>query len=270
LLRIALPWSQRVLRDRRETRTVRTRHGFQLSVELDDWLGRHVYVTGEYEPGTSRVIGDLLRPGDTVIDVGANIGYFTLLASRRIGASGTVFAFEPLPRTRDGLERNLQLNGVSNVLVRAEAASNVAGEATFYEGPPTHRGTSSLRPLENASRRIRIRTDRLDDVLPEDCRINLVKIDVEGAEYQVLEGMDARIRRDRPDLVVEVTDEYLRVTGASAEQLCRWLFERGYRMFVIDNEGLVPVEGYTAALPRQFNALFSSRPELPSPLRKGR
>src|SRR5262245_28883505 len=74
LLNAALPLSRSVLRERRY-RTVRTRHGFRLRVNLGDWLGRHVYLTGDYEPQTARLISSLLRPGDLFVDVGANIGF---------------------------------------------------------------------------------------------------------------------------------------------------------------------------------------------------
>src|SRR5262249_41087030 len=163
--------------------------GFRLRIKPQDWLGRHVYVTGEYEPATSRVIEALLRPGDTFLDIGANIGYFTLLASRRVGKAGLVFAFEPVPQTRENLLRNVRLNCATNVVVREEAVADSTGEDSFFLGPPDHSGISSLRSLLNASGVLKIRKTRLDDLLPPGTRVDLIKIDIEGAEYHALRGM---------------------------------------------------------------------------------
>jgi FkbM family methyltransferase len=249
-------------------RVVRTRHGFRIQVDPGDWLGRHVFVTGDYEPETSRLIAELLPPGGTMIDVGANIGFFSLLAARCVGTSGKVIAFEPLPVTRRHLERNLQLNGMAQVVVRGEAVCDRPGEdITFYEGPRDHRGISSCRPIERASRVHRVRAGRLDDLLPADRRVDLIKIDVEGAECQALDGMARLLRRDHPDVIVEVTDRYLRDLGHSAEALCSRLRGHGYEMYAIGHGGLVPIAGDLSALPGQFNALFTARSRLPDRVR---
>src|SRR5262249_38224168 len=125
VLRAALPLA-RLLQHDKGVRTIMTRHGFRLHVELGDWLGRHVYVTGDYEPTTSRIVAALLQPGNIMVDVGANIGYFSLLASHAVGPCGKVFAFEPLPRTREQLARNLRINRAENVVVFEEAVCNQA------------------------------------------------------------------------------------------------------------------------------------------------
>jgi FkbM family methyltransferase len=262
----ALRWSQTVL-PADGCRTVRTRDGFRLRVRLSDWLGRHVYVTGEYEPATAAALRALLGPGDTFIDVGANVGYFSLLASRRVGGAGRVYAFEPVPATHADLLENLRLNHAGNVSARSEALAEAPGEARFFVGPVDHRGTSSLRALDDASEVLTVRKARLDDLLPPGIRVNVMKIDVEGAEYLALQGMRACLRRDRPDLIVEVTDSFLRGLGHSAAELHRYLGALGYRMYAIDHDGLRPIAGPGSPLPSQFNALFTARAQLPAALR---
>src|SRR5262249_11250838 len=153
---------------------------------------------------------------------------------------------------------NVALNRAANVVVRGEALADAPGEATFFLGPQNHRGTSSLRALPANSGEIRVRKARLDDLLPLGTRVHLVKIDVEGAEYLVLRGMEACLRRDQPDLIVEVTDEYLRGLGHSAEGLCEFLFGLGYRMYIIDHPGLRPVAAARDIPPGQYNALFTA------------
>jgi FkbM family methyltransferase len=127
-------------------RIVRTAYGYRMELHLHDWVDQHIYATGSYEDDTGRVIAALVGPGDCAIDLGANIGYFTLLLARRVGPAGRVIAFEPAPATRLRLRRNLQLNAVANVEVREEAISDHDGQAVFAGGPPEHSGIASLRP----------------------------------------------------------------------------------------------------------------------------
>jgi FkbM family methyltransferase len=240
-------------------RIIRTRHGFRLTVSLRDWLGKHVFLTGDYERRTSGVIKARLKPGCTFVDVGANIGYFTLLGSRTVGRRGSVIAFEPLPATRKRLERNVHLNGATNIEIHCAAASDCNGSATFYEGPSDHLGQSSLRKLVEVQRRpsaIQVPTTRLDDVL-RSRTVDLIKIDVEGAEVRVLMGFQDVLTRDRPDIIVEVTDAFLLEMGASAHELCAMLRRLGYSMFKITGSGLRAIQGWSADLGPQFNALFT-------------
>lgn len=250
-------------------RAVKTRYGFRLGIDLADWLGRHVYVTGEYEPATSQVIQALLPTGGTMVDIGGNIGYFSMLSAQCVGPSGKVFAFEPLPSNRQRLEANVLLNGYRQVVVNSTAVCERNGEATFHEGPANHRGLSSLRPLAENLPTVTVQTGRLDDLLPKGIRINLVKIDVEGAEGKVLEGMQDYLRRDHPDLVLEISDNFLRALGDTADGLCQSLFRHGYRMYEIEHDGLRPIAAWSADLPPQFNALFSCRSALPLPIKSG-
>jgi FkbM family methyltransferase len=244
-------------------KTVATRHGFRMELDLGDWVDRHIYALGDYESTTSQLFRALLRPGQTVLDVGANIGYFTLLAARCVGPAGRVLAFEPVPAIRARLIRNVNMNGAGCVDVRAEALADKEGTERLFVGPREHSGISALRPLSSSSGCETVHVMRLDDMLRPDQPVNLVKIDVEGAESRVLRGMDRILDRWRPDLVVEVTDEYLRQFGDSAEALCCGMLDRGYRMHEARWDGLVPIPAWRDGLPEQFNALFTMKPELP-------
>jgi FkbM family methyltransferase len=233
-----------------------------MRIRLGDWLGRHVYVLGEYEPATAHVLRALLRPAGRLVDVGANVGYFTLLASRAVGPKGKVYAFEPVPQTLEDLRHNLRLNGAENVVVGEEALADQPGEATFFVGPADHRGTSSLRSLTGGEGVLKVRRLRLDDWLPAGEHVDVIKLDVEGAEYLALRGMEAILRRDRPDLVIEITDSFLQEMGASAAAVHAFLSGLGYRMYVIEPDGLRPSSGHER-LPAQYNALFTARPAFP-------
>ena len=247
-------------------KTVRTRYGFRMRVDLGDWLGQYIYLTGGYEPPTARLIAGLIQPGDTVIDVGANAGFFTLLAATRVKESGRVLAFEPIPAVRAALERNIKLNGVRWVSLHGVALSNVAGTLTMYEGPRNHRGLSSLRPLDQAAATHSVTVKRLDDWLPVLGRVKLIKLDVEGAEQHVVEGMAALISRDMPYIVVEVTDAYLQKMGHSAASLLRLLNQKGYLVYRIGDDGLRQIKDPSTTWDAQFNALCCAAGRLPQPL----
>ena len=221
---------------------------------------RMLFATGEYEPATAALLSRLLRPGDTLIDVGANLGFFSLIGSKAVGPGGKVIAFEPAADVREQLRRNLALNACSNVVVRDEALSEESSKALLYLGDGDS-GLSSLRPLPGAETTT-VTQARFDDISEGWGRANVVKIDVEGAELGVLKGMVRTLREQAPDLVVEVTDEYLKPLGGSSVALQSFLQQLGYSMFWIsDDGGLVGMDAphTLASAPNQFNALFTRR-----------
>jgi len=240
-------------------RVVRTRYGFQYKADLGDWLGQYVYLTGVYEPPTAHVISRLLCPGDTFIDVGANSGFFTLLASSRVGAMGQVLSFEPLPSMRGRITENLSLNRMENVTLHGVALSNAAGEIAFYEGPQGHKGLSSMRPIEGVSTTLQVPTIPLDDLAGSAPSVKLIKIDVEGAEQLVIEGMEKLLAQHHPCLIIEMTDQYLKAFGHSAEGLSTILCRTGYNMHKITPDGLTEMSPGQANNEPQYNALFSTR-----------
>jgi FkbM family methyltransferase len=257
-------WAVRLspqLKHAQRSRTIRVREGFRLIVDGKSQTGRIAYATGEYEPRSTRIMQTLLRSGDTVIDVGANIGYFAIVAAQTIGPAGHVYAFEPVPAVRESLIANLKLNGIANVTIQSEALSAASGDTEFYLGPREDTGLGSLRALPNGTS-IPVRRIRFDDWWARRSRVGLVKIDVEGAELQVLEGMTECLARDQPDIIVEVTDEYLRSLGASAERLIVFLGGLGYHIYGIMEAGpLIPIEHASdlSRCPSQFNALCTHK-----------
>jgi FkbM family methyltransferase len=250
-----------VLKRSTRPRVVRIPGGGRLEVDGSSQTGRILYATGEYEPATARLITASLRPGDLMVDVGANIGFFSILAARRVGPSGRVLAFEPAAPVRARLEANLRLNGLDNVDVRGDALGAATGPTTFYPGPSTDTGLASCRPLP-ASASITIDQVRFDDLTAGLPAVRLIKIDVEGAELNVLQGMSACLRRDRPDLIVEFTDAFLRALGGSAEALHAFLCGHGYAVSLIREDGAlepIPDATHLARCPGQFNAFCSAR-----------
>ncbi len=159
--------------------------------------------SGGLEPGVRRVLRALLRPGDACADVGANVGLLTAAMAFAVGAEGRVWAFEPEARVRAQLARTLHLNGLAQVVLSGAAVGSQAGRLTFHQSPII--GHSSLYALpadeQAGERAVEVEVVRLDAVVPPGTALAAVKIDVEGAELDVLRGM-ARVVADSPDLAV--------------------------------------------------------------------
>jgi FkbM family methyltransferase len=191
------------------------------------WLpeaGLHACVEGTYEPETQEALIDHVHTGDVVFDVGANAGYFTLLGSRLVGPAGRVVAFEPLPRALELLRRHVALNALENVQIVDAAVSDRDGEALFRDDSFT-----MGRLTDDGD--IRVRLVALDPLcaagelpLPD-----VLKIDVEGAELDVLEGARGLLTERHPVLVLSTHGR------ASHEAACELLSSLGYRHELIDS-----------------------------------
>ena len=190
-----------------------------------------------YEPIETALVRQHLTAGDVFLDIGANIGWFSLLASTIIGPSGHVHAFEPRTPTVEYLRRSISMNGLeSAITVHDVGLDSGDGEqflAWVKDTPnPGHSMVTSSATQEGMDS-IRIRLMTLDSLkIP---RVDFVKIDVEGAEMRVLEGGATTISRNRPIVLSEVyPDQLLRVSGASPSDFFSWFLNHGYRAFVAD------------------------------------
>ncbi|MFN7914586.1 MAG: FkbM family methyltransferase [Vicinamibacterales bacterium] len=246
---------------------VRTIFGYRMALDLGDWVDQYIYLTGQYEEPTTEVVKALVRPGDAAVDVGANIGYFSLLLANITGTSGAVWAFEPVPGTNQRLRQNVALNNASTITVRNEAVADNDTEQDIFAGPEDHSGIASLRPVDGSTHSVTVPVRRLTSCLPANTVPRLIKIDVEGAEYLALQGMKDILSAHHPDIVLEVSTEYLAEMGHSPVQIHQELAALGYRMYMIAWEGLVALPAWHSGLPVQFNALFTTRPSLPANIR---
>jgi FkbM family methyltransferase len=243
---------------------VTTRQGFHIQLQLDDWVDQHVYATGNYEDATAATMSALIGPGDLCVDIGANIGFFTLLLAKRVGPDGKVWAFEPSPVTRERLAHNVAINHFGHVAVRDEAISDSAGRCTFYGGPSNHSGTASLRPRSTVGQVYDVETRPLTACLPPGTKPDFIKIDVEGAEHLVLRGMSDILHTHHPDVIIEMSDPFLRQMGSSSRDLYDFFRAHGYeKMYAIQSGALVEHGEWSAALGDQFNALFTVREAIP-------
>ena len=210
---------------------VRTRYpGIALNLAVNDRTNQ-LCVLGQYEATVANAVA-ALDVGWCFVDVGANCGLFSIMASKRVGRNGLVVAFEPCDTTFAHLKRNLRLNGTRNVIARKCAVSSSAGSARFDTSTAGHTGRYSMATPDAdtsvvvACSRIE-RTDRIGRTIGD--RPTMVKIDVEGFEVSALRGMIEIISRPQTrTVIVEVDAANLRRFGESADTLYDILEELGF------------------------------------------
>jgi FkbM family methyltransferase len=193
----------------------KTVHGFRIRCRLKDTLQAKIAFFGEWEPNLSAFISRRLAPGDGFIDIGANIGYYSLLAAERVGFQGLVLAIEASPSIYDLLCRNIELNDVANVRAINMAASSHEGVITVYKaGNDNIGGTTTLRD-RGFQRETEVRCAPLASIatVEELRRARIIKIDIEGAEAPILEELSKNIDCLRKD--VEIVAE-ISVDGCTA------------------------------------------------------
>ena len=211
--------------------------GTMVDVTLGNDNSLCLYVCGSFEPNEFAFVNRFLKPGMVFVDVGANDGYYTLFAARRVGSNGRVVAVEPSSRERVNLQRNLDRNGFGNVSVVPSALGALAGEANLRLAQGVHSGHNTLGKFAHddvvAASLERVKVETLDAVVAElglD-RVHFVKIDVEGAEASVVAGARGILTSMRPLMLLEVNDGALRAQGYSADTLLSSLrTEFGYEI----------------------------------------
>ena len=163
-----------------------------------------IYLSDEYEPEVVAKLKELLRPGMTFCDVGANMGVLTLLAARLVGPTGRVFAFEPFPQNAAVVRENVALNGLQNVTVVEAAVSENNGEAQLHLSEWCGSHCLAENPGASAGTTLAVKTIRLDSVPGLD-RVDLLKSDTEGTELSVLRSLGTL----RPSQIIVEANTYL-------------------------------------------------------------
>ncbi len=179
--------------------------GLVFRANSQDFLPATVSVFGVWEPVLTEFLRRRLQPGRVFVDVGANLGWFTINAARWLAPSGTVVAIEPVPALFEQLNQQLDLNALENVRAVNEAVSEKAGWVRIDVGPREHTGLSRV-VAENGFREGAIRARSLAEMLSDNeiSRCRVVKIDVEGSEYGVVKGMHELLAMMPPDVEVIV------------------------------------------------------------------
>jgi FkbM family methyltransferase len=225
----------------------------------DDWVSNQVFWRGwdGYETEVARMFWTLAAGADVTLDVGAHVGYYTLLAATANPRS-TVYAFEPLPAIFERLVRNVRLNDLQNVVAVNEAAGPFDGEADFFYLPSIIPCSSSLSETfmrkAGETQTLRVGVTRIDTLARDHHlrTVDLVKLDTETTEPEVLAGMTNVLREWKPDIICEV------LRDADTQALAAILQPLGYSFYHLTDRGAQRREDLVWH-PRWLNYLFSAR-----------
>jgi len=204
----------------------------------DEPLGRSLATEGIYEAYETGLFRSVVKGGMTVIDIGANVGYYTLIAAELVGETGKVFAFEPEPGNFDLLSRNVKLNKYSNVDAVQKAVSNCTGSITLY----IDRGNFGNRSFAQANILVDGGAVEIESVsLDEFCashlngrRLDVLKIDAQGAEGLILMGAKDTLQKYEPTIFMEFEPEMLRNIGTDPLDLLDGFSSIGYQFRLLD------------------------------------
>ena len=222
---------------------VTTKQNVTMICSPGDWRITPVEILnfGVFEMTETKLLLSFLNPDSMVVDIGANTGWYSITLGRAV-PQGKVLAFEPIPQTLLGLRKNLALNGMENVHVFENGLSDEEKELVFYFHPRVSGATSARNLLEDDEKiEVHARVRRMDDVLAEEHRIDLIKCDVEGAEIYALRGGLKTIRRTKPVLFVEMLRKWTAKYDYHPNEIMGLLAGAGYRCFAIDGGVLRPL-----------------------------
>lgn len=218
----------------------RTSFGATLMCRLPDLIATYIWVFAEWEPDLTRFFASRFDDGDVFIDVGANIGYYSLLAARSVGVHGSVVAVEASPTMFAELHRNTQGDMLSDhIRLVNKAAAAKPGTLTVFAGPRHNAGMSMTLPRQGLDVESTIEALPLDQILTSDeiASIRIVKIDVEGAEPGVLAGMSNLIGSLRSDaeIVVELSPRWWPDRHLRPIDVLRPFVEAGFNVYKLNN-----------------------------------
>ncbi len=205
-------------------------NGYKMILDPQDSLGLSIF--GAYEPYETEVCSKFVKKGSSVLDIGAHIGYYTLLLAKATGTNGKVYAFEPEPMNYKLLEKNILYNEYHNVVLENLAVSDFSGNAKLQLSNSS--GGHSLLDIEETNKTVDVRVIKLDDYFEAiDETISVIKIDVQGCEPQVLAGMQNLLAKNRSITIFTEFNPDKKWKSPSDIYLST-LVEKGFRLYHID------------------------------------
>ena len=205
-------------------------NGCVMTCDLSEHVERQIYFQGVYEPIEARLFTMLAQPGMVVVDAGSNVGQYSLLASTLVDPTGEVHSFEPSPRNFGCLREHIVMNRLTNVRANQRALWHQRETLTFGIPEGYANNSGSFRSQVGG---IEVQALPLDEYARDFKRLDLIKIDVEGAEPLVLKGAMDTLRKFRPTLLMEVNREALEAIESSPEALWMKLQALGYRASLV-------------------------------------
>jgi FkbM family methyltransferase len=212
-------------------------HGFPMELDGADNLKLSIF--GVYEPVETDIVRAVLAPGDVALDIGANVGYYTLLLARLTGRSGRVFAFEPHGGNFSILERNVRRNGLANVTPLMAAVGAKTGSGVLYLSP-TNPGDHHVFDIQHDAATLgteAISIVAIDDYLDPGIGVNFIKMDIQGSEPAALAGMQQTLERQKDvKILCEFWPSGMERAGFDPGEFLDTLTDLGFRYEHIDQK----------------------------------
>ncbi|MEI7488438.1 MAG: FkbM family methyltransferase [Chryseobacterium sp.] len=211
-------------------KTIVYRNSIKLNINLDDWIQQQIYFLGGYERDEIDYLYKTLKEGDTFIDIGGNIGLFSLNASKIIKDKGKIYSFEAFQPNYDQFKNHIRINDFKNITLEHLAISDQKGFIEIlYNETYDNVGMASSYLQEYTSKE-KVKSISLDDYVEENgiSHIDLIKIDIEGAEYSALKGMEKVLTDICPKIIIEINNIALKSSNRSEKELIQLLTEKGY------------------------------------------
>jgi FkbM family methyltransferase len=198
--------------------------GCKLKLDETDRHGFTIY--GEEDIEERELIKKIIKEGNTVVDVGANIGYHTIIMAKYVGTKGQVYAFEPAPNNVKLLKKTMKLNNFENVQIIDKAVSDKPDKTFFYfsKGISAH----SLVDFGYKNGGVNVDVVSLDDFFNNEIKVDFIKIDAEGFDFKVMKGMKNILKNTNLKILIEFFPDRLKKAGDSPKEFLLNLFENGF------------------------------------------
>jgi len=220
----------------RHNQTVEPLEGnFKINCDPTTWIGAKIIYTGNYEASLKKIFRSLIKDGDHVLDIGANIGFHTLYFAELVGSTGTVTAFEPVPKNYNELSTNIEINGVQSIIAKNIALGIINETITIRADDNSNNpGAYNLFDKEgNVTIECRIG----DEVVVDNEKIDFIKIDVEGYEAFVINGLQKTISKHKPVIIFEYDNNYHKKTNLPEDHIFTTLNRLGYGFqYILQND----------------------------------
>lgn len=208
---------------------------------------------GTHEEFESEIVKKIIKKGNIVIDIGAHMGYYTLLFARTVGENGHVYSFEPDPRNFDLLKKNVEINGYKNVTLIQKAVSNKTGRGKLYLGE--YSGGNRIFDTHDDRKSIEIETIRLDDYFENNSRkIDFLKMDAEGTEIDIIEGMNLLLQKSQNiRIMCEFYPTLIKKFGREPEEYLKSLNNQGFKLFHLNADKKIMEPVNNEKLMKEYN-----------------
>jgi FkbM family methyltransferase len=206
-------------------------------------------INGIYEELETNIVKKEIKPGDIILDIGANIGYYTLIFANLVGKNGKVFAFEPEPSNFELLQKNIHMNNYKNIIFEQKAVGKVEKKIDLYlseKRTGMHRIYKSKHTSDNS---VPVDMINLDNYFMNNYKnqeINFIKIDIEGSEFGALQGLQNILKNENIKLLTEFIPDSIREFGAYPEEFIKLLQSNNFSIYCTDdqNKKIIKMDGY--------------------------